>query len=135
MPFSILLFLFGVFVSFFVFKPVLAFFFSFNRSLGIDPEPRISEWLSFVMMLPLGFGLAFQLPLVMLFLERIGVFTVQTYLRQWRVSVLVIWVIAALVTPADPYSIFFLAGPMMLLFFGGILLCKWWPSERNKKKI
>jgi sec-independent protein translocase protein TatC len=71
----------------------------------------------------------------MLFLERIGVFTVQTYLRQWRVSVLVIWVIAALVTPADPYSIFFLAGPMMLLFFGGILLCKWWPSERNKKKI
>jgi sec-independent protein translocase protein TatC len=135
MPFSILLFLFGVFVSFFVFKPVLAFFFSFNRSLGIDPEPRISEWLSFVMMLPLGFGLAFQLPLVMLFLERIGVFTVQAYLRQWRVSVLVIWVIAALVTPADPYSIFFLAGPMMLLFFGGILLCKWWPSERNKKKV
>jgi sec-independent protein translocase protein TatC len=133
MPFSLGLFLSGVLVSFFVFKPMLAFFFSFNRSLGIDPEPRISEWMSFVMILPLGFGLAFQLPLVMLFLERIGVLTAQSYLRQWRISVLVIWVIAALVTPADPYSIFLLAGPMMLLFFGGILLCKWWPKNTSRE--
>ncbi len=132
MPFSLALFLTGVFMSLFVFKPMLAFFFSFNRSLGIDPEPRISEWLSFVMILPLGFGLAFQLPLVMLFLERIGVFTVRSYLQQWRISVLVIWVIAALVTPADPYSIFLLALPMMGLFFFGIMLCKWWPRDRGK---
>ena len=127
MPFSLGLFFLGVLVSMTVFKPMLAFFFSFNRSLGIDPELRISEWLSFVLILPLGFGLAFQLPLVMLFMERVGILTADAYLRQWRISVLAIWVIAALVTPADPYSIFILAGPMMLLFFGGILLCKWWP--------
>ena len=81
LPFSIGLFLFGVFMSCFVFKPILSFFLGFNRSMGIDPEPRISEWLSFVLFLPLGFGLAFQLPIVMLFLERIGVFTVGTYLK------------------------------------------------------
>ena len=44
--------------------------------MGIDLEPRITDWLSFVLILPLGFGIAFQLPLVMLFLERIGIFTV-----------------------------------------------------------
>src|SRR5262249_41047963 len=67
LPLSIGLFLLGVYMSFFVFPPILEFFLSFNRSMGIDPEPRISEWLSFVLFLPLGFGLAFQLPLVMLF--------------------------------------------------------------------
>ncbi len=77
LPFSIGLFLFGVVCSTFVFPPILKFFLSFNRSMGIEPEPRISEWLSFVLFLPLGFGLTFQLPLVMLFLERIGVMTVR----------------------------------------------------------
>ena len=67
----------------------------------------------------------------MLFMERIGILTAEAYLKQWRISVLVIWVIAALVTPADPYSIFLLACPMMLLFFGGILLCKYLPRRRS----
>lgn len=133
MPFSIGLFLLGAAIAFFyVFEPVLAFFLSYNRSLNIDPGPRISEWLHFVLFLPVGFGIAFQLPLVMLFLERINVMSVSSYLKQWRVAVLVIWVLAALLTPADPTSIFFLAVPLMFLYFGGVLMCKWWPSNRNK---
>jgi sec-independent protein translocase protein TatC len=132
MPFSIGLFLFGAALAFFyVFEPVLAFFLSYNRTLQIDPGPRISEWLNFVMFLPIGFGIAFQLPLVMLFLERIHVMSVASYLKQWRVAVLVIWVLAALLTPADPTSIFFLAVPLMFLYFGGVLLCKWWPSGKK----
>ena len=96
LPFSILLFMVGAAVAFFfVFKPVLDFLFTFNRYLGISPEPRISEWMSFVLMLPLAFGITFQLPLVMLFLERVGVFTVKAYLSYWRVAVLVIFVLAA----------------------------------------
>jgi sec-independent protein translocase protein TatC len=132
MPFSIGLFLIGAATAFFfVFEPVLGFFLSFNRSLNIDPEPRISEWLSFVLFLPVGFGIAFQLPLVMLFLERINVMSVAKYLKQWRIAVLVIWVLAAVLTPADPTSIFFLAVPLMFLYFGGILLCKWWPKPKK----
>jgi sec-independent protein translocase protein TatC len=132
MPFSIALFLIGAAIAFFfVFEPVLAFFLSYNKSLKIDPGPRISEWLNFVLFLPVGFGIAFQLPLVMLFLERIHVMTVTKYLKQWRVAVLVIWVLAAVLTPADPTSIFFLAVPLMFLYFGGVLLCKWWPSGRK----
>lgn len=132
LPFSIGLFLLGVGVAFFlVFEPVLHFLFTFNRYLGISPEPRITEWLGFVLMLPLGFGVAFQLPLVMLFLERIGVFTVKAYLAYWRVAILVIFVIAAILTPPDPWSMSLLAMPLSLLYFGGVLLCKLMPKGRG----
>jgi sec-independent protein translocase protein TatC len=132
LPFSIVLFLLGVSVAFFfVFEPVLNFLFTFNRYLGISPEPRITEWMGFVLMLPLGFGIAFQLPLVMLFLERIGVFTVAAYLSYWRVAILVIFVIAAILTPPDPWSMSLLAFPLTLLYFGGILLCKLMPKRRG----
>jgi len=136
LPFSIGLFMLGVCVAYFgVFRPVLGFLFSFNRSLGFGPDPRITEWLGFFLMLPLGFGIAFQLPLVMLFLERIGIFTVQGYLSYWRVAILVIFVIAAILTPPDPFSMSFLAGPLSLLYFGGILLCRMMPGYRRSRDL
>ena len=110
---------------------MLNFLFSFNRSLGIAPDPRINEWLGFVLFLPVGFGIGFQLPLVMLFLERIGVFTVRNYLGQWRIAVLVIFVIAAILTPPDPYSMMLMATPLTALYFGGILLCKLLPQKSH----
>jgi sec-independent protein translocase protein TatC len=132
LPFSIGLFFLGVAVAyFFVFGPVLNFLFKFNRWLNITPDLRISEWLGFVLFLPVGFGIAFQLPLVMLFLERIGVFTVKAYLSYWRVAILVIFVVAAIFTPPDPWSMSLLAFPLTLLYFGGILLCKWMPRGRS----
>ena len=129
--FSIALFLVGAATAYlFVFAPVLDFLFGFNQQLGIDPDPKISEWLGFVLLLPLGFGVSFQLPLVMLFLERIGVFTVRDYLEKWRISVLVIVVVSAVLTPADPYSIFFMAVPLVFLYFGGIALARFLPKTR-----
>jgi len=129
LPFSLGLFFIGAATAYlFVFEPVLDFLLSFNQSLAIDPDPKISEWLSFVLMLPLGFGISFQLPLVMLFMERIGVITVQGFLEKWRIAVLVIFVISAILTPADPYSIFFLAVPLTVLYFLGILLAKYLPK-------
>jgi sec-independent protein translocase protein TatC len=129
-PFSIGLFLLGAATAYiFVFEPVLNFLFSFNMEMGIDIDPRINEWLSFVLLLPLGFGVGFQLPLVMLFLERLGIFDVQAYREKWRISVLVIFVLSAILTPADPYSLLLMACPMTVLYFGGILLCKWLPRR------
>ena len=128
LPFSIVLFLAGVGLAyFFVFDYVLDFLLSFNRKMDIDAQPRISEWMSFVLFLPLGFGISFQLPLVMLFLERIGVFDVATYLSKWRVAILVIFTLAMFLTPADPMSMLLMASPLTLLYFGGVALCKWMP--------
>lgn len=127
LPFSIGLFLLGAATAYlFVFKPVLDFLFSFNQWLGLDPDPRISEWLGFVLFLPLGFGVSFQLPLVMLFLERIGIFSIANYVDKWRIAVLVIFILSAILTPADPYSLLLMALPLTLLYGVGLLLCKWW---------
>jgi sec-independent protein translocase protein TatC len=104
---------------------VLDYLLAFNEWLGLDPDPRISEWMSFVLVLPVGFGLGFQLPLVMLFLARIGIFDAAAYASQWRMAVLVICVVSALLTPADPYSMLFLAAPLCLLYFGGVAICRW----------
>ena len=132
LPFSLGLFLSGAALAFFfVFEPVLRFLFTFNDWLNIDPDPRISEWLGFVLILPLGFGIAFQLPLVMLFLERIGVFDVRTYLAKWRIAILVIFVLSMFLTPADPGSMMLMAAPLTVLYFGGILLCHYMPRRRS----
>lgn len=131
-PFSIVLFLGGALLAFFfVFKPVLTFLFSFNAAMGIDPQPRIGEWLSFVMFLPIGFGVAFQLPLVMLFINRIGLVSMETYIDKWRIAVLVISFLSMILTPADPISMILLGLPLTLLYFFGIGLCKWMPKGRN----
>ncbi len=129
LPMSLGLFLLGVSTAyFFVFAPVLDFLFEFNAWLGINPDPRISEWLSFVLLLPLGFGISFQLPLVMLFLNRIGIFDLRAYIEKWRIAVLVIFILSAVLTPADPYSMLLMALPLTILYFGGILLCRYLPK-------
>jgi sec-independent protein translocase protein TatC len=133
LPASVGLFLAGASLAFFfVFKPVLSFLLSFYTSLGIDPYPRINEWLSFVLLMPLGFGVSFQLPLVMLFMERIGIFTRQAYLSSWRIAVLAIFVLAMILTPSgDPYSMCLMALPLCVLYFGGILLCRFLPRRKS----
>jgi sec-independent protein translocase protein TatC len=135
LPFSLALFLCGAGLAFFfVFQPVLRFFFSFNQSLGIDPDPRISEWMSFVLLMPLGFGVSFQLPLVMLFLARIGIFDVEVYLAKWRIAVLVIAVLSMVLSPGgDPYSMMMMLVPLVLLYFGGIALCRWLPPVNRTR--
>jgi sec-independent protein translocase protein TatC len=132
LPISTILFLAGAAVAFFfVFEYVLSFLFGFNKMMNIDPDPRISEWLGFVLILPLGFGIAFQLPLVMLFLQRIGIFTIRTYLEKWRISVMVIFVASMLLTPADPVSMLLMALPLTGLYFLGIAMCLWMPKNRS----
>lgn len=132
LPFSVGLFLCGASLAFFfVFPPVLNFFFNIAKTLGSDMRPRLSEWLSFVLLLPLGFGVSFQLPLVMLFLERIHVFSVTAYLAKWRIAVLVMAILAMVLSPGgDPYSMMMMLVPLVALYFGGIALCMWLPSRR-----
>jgi len=92
---------------------------------------RLSEWMSFATILPLVFGIAFQTPLIMLFLERIGIFTAADFRAKRKISILIITVAAAVLTPGqDPFSMTLLAVPMILLYELGILLV-----GRNKKRV
>ena len=132
LPISLALFWSGALVAFFfAFKYVLAFLFGFNRALDIQAEPRISEWIGFVLMLPLGFGVAFQLPLVMFFLNRIGIVSVRTYIEKWRVAILIIFVVSMVLTPADPVSMLLMAVPLCGLYFLGIGMSQWMPRQKS----
>jgi sec-independent protein translocase protein TatC len=72
------------------------------------------------------FGVSFQMPLIMLFLTKINVFTVHHYLSQWRMAVLAIAVISMVLTPTpDPMTMLLMMAPLLLLYFLGIGLCHW----------
>ena len=134
LPMSLGLFVGGALLAFFfAFEPLLKFMFWYYERTNTQPDLRLTEWISFVLLLPLGFGVSFQLPLMMLLLERIGVFTVETYWRKWRAAVVVIAIIAMLLTPsADPYSMLLMGIPLVLLYFGGIWLCQFMPGRGSK---
>jgi sec-independent protein translocase protein TatC len=130
MPISLVLFFTGLFFCFFgVFPLILGFLLDFNAWLGIKPQIRISEWISFAVTLPLMFGISFQLPLVMLFLERISIFDVPTYREKRRISILVIAVISMLMTPTDPWSMLAMMLPLILLYELGIIMCGYSPLK------
>jgi sec-independent protein translocase protein TatC len=128
LPMSIGLFMAGAMFCFYlVFPLVLKFLIAFTIWMGIELIPRLSEYISLVLMLPMMFGISFQLPLVMLFLERIGVVTVETYTENWRMAVLIMSVLSMLLTPADPGSMLLMLAPLIVLYFGGIQLCRMKP--------
>ena len=95
--------------------------------MGINAAPRLTDYMSFAVMLPLGFGIAFQLPLLMLVLERLGITSINLYLSQWRSAVLIIAFLSMILTPADPTSMIGMCVPLIVLYFFGVMLCKWLP--------
>ena len=124
LPTSIGLFLGGVFFCFFIVFPfVLKFLLGFNQWLEITAQIRISEWISFAITLPVMFGLSFQLPLVMLFLERISIFEAKDYREKRRLAILTISIVAMLMTPADPISMIMMMLPLLALYELGIVMC------------
>ncbi|MFN7733148.1 MAG: twin-arginine translocase subunit TatC [Pirellula sp.] len=130
LPTSLILFWSGAFLAFFViFQLVIDFLLDFNASMGIGASPRLTDYMSFALFLPLGFGIAFQLPLVMLVLERLGIISVTTYLSQWRIAVLAIAFISMILTPADIASFIGMTVPLVALYFLGIAMCHYLPRS------
>ena len=124
LPFSLTLFLGGVFLCFFIVLPVtLKFLLGFNTWLDIEPSLRISDWVGFATILPLIFGICFQTPLVMLIIERLGIMSADDLRSKWKHVILGMLVLAAIITPTqDPFSLMLLAGPMVMLYGLGLLL-------------
>jgi sec-independent protein translocase protein TatC len=126
LPFSLGLFLAGVFLCFFGVLPyTLMFLLQFNVWLGIEPTMRITDWMSFATILPVVFGVCFQTPLVMLFLERVGILTHEDFRSKRRMAILIMVIAAAILTPGpDVFSQLALAVPMVALYELGLILIK-----------
>ena len=132
LPLSVALFLAGFSLAFFVvFEFVLSFLFRFNAGMNIEPDARISEWLNFALLIPVAFGAAFQLPLAMFVLERLQIFTVEVYMKKWRVAIFSVACVAMLITPPDPWSMIFMLMCLIVLYFSGVGLCKLFPAPKN----
>ncbi|MET0311490.1 MAG: twin-arginine translocase subunit TatC [Burkholderiaceae bacterium] len=117
---STLLFFLGVgFCYFFVFGQVFAFIQSFAPKT-ITAAPDIEAYLSFVMTMFLAFGLAFEVPIVVIVLARLGVVSVEKLKAFRGYFVVLAFIIAAIVTPPDVVSQLALAIPMCILYEVGI---------------
>lgn len=117
---STVLFFVGVaFCYFFVFGRVFAFIQSFAPA-SITASPDIEAYLDFVLSMFLAFGLAFEVPVVVVVLARMGIFSIEK-LKEFRgYFVVLAFIIAAIVTPPDVVSQLALAIPMVLLYEIGI---------------
>lgn len=125
LPMSLVLFLGGILLCYYgVFPVMLDFLLGYNLRMGLNPQIRISEWISLAVLMPVMFGVSFQLPLVMLALSRLGIFSVDDYRAQWRMAVLVIAVLSAVLTPSpDIMSMMLMFLPLLGLYVMGIWLC------------
>lgn len=129
--FSLGLFLVGVvFCYYLVFPFVLRFLVGFNADMGFWLQARFSEWISFAIVLPLMFGLSFQLPLIMLFLDKLQIFDANVFTEQRRMAILVIAIASMVLTPADPISMLLMMFPLIGLYELGILMCRY-SSQRQ----
>jgi len=137
LPAAVLLFAAGIWFCYIVTPRAFGFLIVFNTQLGVEPQFILGSYLRFFTRLLLVFGLAFETPLVMWFLARIGLVSSAAMRRSWRWAVVVIMVIAAMVTPTpDPFNMLLLAGPMMGLYFLslGLILLVEMPRRRDKRK-
>ncbi|MGE4003877.1 MAG: twin-arginine translocase subunit TatC, partial [Planctomycetaceae bacterium] len=124
------LFLVGiVFCFYLVFPFVLRFLLGFNRLMDVHPQLRLSEWISFAVTLPLLFGVSFQLPLVMVFLERLNILSVSDFHEKRRMAILVISILSMVLTPAEPISMLMMMFPLIVLYELGIVLCRMSPPK------
>jgi sec-independent protein translocase protein TatC len=117
------LFFMGVAFGYFVIVPWMVYFLA-NYSISdiVVNEFDITSYVSTVVMLVLGSGLLFQLPVVIYFLTKIGIVTPE-FLRKYRKhSIVIILIVAAIVTPPDPLSQMLITIPLYMLFEISILI-------------
>jgi len=129
-------FFMGAAVAYYVVFPLAwKFFLSFEmprttESLPIQLEAKVSEYLSLSMTVIFAFGLAFELPVILVLLARAGVLSAAKLSSFRRYAIVLIFVFAAILTPPDLISMVSLALPMILLYELSIFGAKWVEKEK-----
>ncbi len=111
----------------FCYYVVIPFGFDFLINFGAQlftALPSIGEYVSFFTKLIIGFGIAFELPVFTFLLASMGLVTDQTLISFFRYALIIIFIVAALLTPPDILTQFLMAGPMILLYGLSILIAR-----------
>ncbi len=130
---SFLLFLVGVaFCYFWLLPKTILFFYNDTQSLGWLPAWTVQEYYSFVTRFTIGFGLAFELPVVVLALVRFGLITYELMAKTRPYAVVLIFVLAAIITPTpDMLTLLAMGGPMYVLYESCIWIA-WFQRKRPR---
>lgn len=128
------LFLLGVMVCYFWLLPkTILFFFHDTESLGWSPNWTVQEYYSFVTRFVIGFGLAFELPVVVLAMVRFGLITYRFMARTRPYAIVLIFIAATIITPTpDVLTLIAMGLPMCLLYESCIWIA--WLMERRQSK-
>jgi sec-independent protein translocase protein TatC len=123
----------GFFVYYYVMPKAWQFFLSFEKTgeMPLLLEARISEYLGLVIQFILAFGIAFELPLIMIILNLLGLVEAESLKSKRRFAIVIIFIIAGILTPPDILSQFALAIPMLLLYEISIRACKFIEGKRS----
>lgn len=119
---TIALFALGGFVAYWTLDLALEFLISWS---GEDVEQvfPVGKYVSLVGLMVFAYGIGFEFPVLLVFLQMVGVLSPQTLLKNWRYAILVIFVIAAVITPSgDPISMLALAIPMTVFYLLSVLI-------------
>jgi sec-independent protein translocase protein TatC len=122
---TFVLFLLGAAVVYFIVMPMMMQFFLLQElkegAVQVQLQAKVSEYLSLIMTLILGFGIMFQLPVALTLLARAGFFGAQQLRSFRRYAIVAITAVAGLLSPPDPFSMIAMALPTILLYEGAIL--------------
>ena len=124
----------GLFGYFFVFPLGFKFFLGFSSDT-IKALPSMREYLSFSSKMLLAFGLAFELPIVMTFMAKLGMVSVAFLKKNRKYAVLLIFIVAAILTPPDALSQIMMAIPLMGLYEIGILGARIFGKKAESEEI
>jgi sec-independent protein translocase protein TatC len=133
-PSVLLLFACGVCLGYFMVVPTMTrFLLNFGSEL-VTPMIRISDYLNVMIMLVAGLGLAFETPVIMFILARFKIVSYKGFLRFWRHTIVLSFVIGAIFDPTpNPFDQIVVAGCIMILYAVGIFLA-WITHHRQKSQ-
>jgi sec-independent protein translocase protein TatC len=130
-PIAVIFFAAGMAFAYFVLLPqAIPFLVNFG---GITSQIRPSSYIRFVTSIMFWIGIAFQFPLIIYVLARVGLIKAKVLSANWRLAIVIIAVLSAMITPTiDPVNMALVMGPMIVLYFFGIVLAK--VAERSRAR-
>jgi Tat protein translocase TatC len=122
-PFMVLLIVAGVWFGYAVALPYsLGFLISMMDPSLVGAIFSVGQFLNLLFMTTAAMGVVFQVPLVMLALQRVGLVRHATFVKHWRMTILIIFIVSALFSPPEPVSMILMSLPMIVLYGIGLLL-------------
>lgn len=103
---------------------MLRFLIQFTDELDVSASIRVSEYISFVTTIFIVFGVIFELPVISLLLTRLGLIKANLLIKARKIMIVIIFIVAAIITPPDVISQIMVALPMIALYELSIIICK-----------